>query len=174
MDYSSLILKNLMTDRFYLILLVVLISSMKYASYRSMWASAIINLVGTVLHECAHFFVGILLNAKPTSFSLFPQKKGDCYVTGNVGFRNMRFYNAMPTSLAPLLLLVVAYYVDKNFFGAFSLSLGNFLFYVFLMTILIENAIPSRTDIRVAFSNILGVVFYGVIGLAIVFWLQYY
>lgn len=71
---SSEVLTKLTTDRFLLILLVIVLTSFKRAAYKSMWLAVLINLPGTVLHECAHFVVGILLNAKPVSFSLFPKK----------------------------------------------------------------------------------------------------
>ena len=106
---SSEVLAKLTTDRFLLILLVIVLTSFKRAAYKSMWLAVLINLPGTVLHECAHFVVGILLNAKPVSFSLFPKKVDDHYVTGQVGFSNLKFYNALPVSMAPLLLLFAAF-----------------------------------------------------------------
>ena len=109
-------LANLTSDRFFLILAVIVLSSLKHSAYKSMWLTMLINLPGTILHECAHLIVGFLLNARPVSFSLFPKKAGDNYVTGQVGFSNLKFYNALPTSLAPLLLLVFAFLLNKYFF----------------------------------------------------------
>lgn len=52
-------------NRFFLILLVVILMRLKYGTYRSMWLSALINIPGTFLHELMHFMVGAFLNAQP-------------------------------------------------------------------------------------------------------------
>lgn len=90
-------LQSFFDNRFYLILLVVVLMRFKYTTYRSMWMSALVNIPGTFLHELMHFLVGALFNAKPCNFTLFPKKNenGD-YVMGSVGFRNIAYYNAIP------------------------------------------------------------------------------
>lgn len=153
-------LANLTSDRFFLILAVIMLSSLKHSAYKSMWLTMLINLPGTILHECAHLIVGFLLNARPVSFSLFPKKAGDNYVTGQVGFSNLKFYNALPTSLAPLLLLVFAFLLNKYFFELIKLSFGSYLLYIFLLTVIIENAMPSRTDFKQGFGYISGNLLY--------------
>ena len=92
---------------------------------------------------------------KPTS--------GDAYVMGSVGFKNIKFYNALPSAMAPLLLLVAGYYFNIWFFANVHLTLWRYFGYIIMQTIIIENALPSSTDFRVAFSNLLGVLFYGII-----------
>ena len=159
---------ELATDRFLLILLVIVLTSFKRAAYKSMWLAVLINLPGTVLHECAHFVVGILLNAKPVSFSLFPKKVDDHYVTGQVGFSNLKFYNALPVSMAPLLLLFAAYFVNKHMFDLVPLNFATYLIHIFLLTILIENAIPSRMDFYQGFRRVLGLILYGAIFMVMV------
>lgn len=160
---SSEVLAKLITDRFLLILLVIILTSFKRTAYKSMWLAVMINLPGTILHECAHFAVGLLLNAKPVSFSLFPKKVDDHYVTGQVGFSNMKFYNALPVSMAPLLLLFAAYFVNKYMFDYVQLNFATYLVYVFLLTILIENAMPSRMDFYQGFRHVLGLILYGAV-----------
>ena len=82
-------LSMVVNNRFLLILLVIVLLKMKYATYSSMWISALINIPGTILHESMHFIVGLLLNAYPTSFDLIPRKDGfGNYVMGSVGFRS--------------------------------------------------------------------------------------
>lgn len=157
------VLEKIMTNRFVLIFLVIFLSRLKYKTYGSMFMTALVNIPGTFLHETAHFFVGFLLNARPTSFNLVPKRSGDVYVTGNVGFRNLRFYNALPSAMAPLLLLPVGYWFDQWIFFNRELNLGNYIFYVLLQSIIIENALPSSTDFKVGFGNLLGVAFYGCI-----------
>ena len=75
-----------------------------------MWASALVNIPGTILHEMMHYIVGLVLNAHPCNFTIFPRKSPDgYYVMGSVGFRNVTFYNAIPSAMAPLLLLVIGF-----------------------------------------------------------------
>ncbi len=69
------ILNKFANNRFFLIFFVLALSSIKRSAYQSLWLAMLINLPGTALHECAHFIVGLLFNAKPVRFSLFPQKK---------------------------------------------------------------------------------------------------
>ena len=126
-----------------------------------MWTCALVNIPGTILHEFMHFFVGLVLNAHPSNFSIFPKKGGDGkYVMGSVGFRNIQFYNALPSALAPLLLLVLGFYINRYWLPHMQLTLVNYVFYVLLQTIIIENAMPSSTDFKVAFRYLSGVIFY--------------
>jgi hypothetical protein len=62
---------------------------------------------GTLCHELAHFGVGLLTNAEPTNISLFPRRKGKLWELGSVTFSNLRWYNAAPAALAPLLILLL-------------------------------------------------------------------
>ena len=72
---SPEVLSQFVSNRFFLILFVIVLTSLKHSAYSSIWMTTFINLTGTVFHEFAHFIVGLLLNAKPVEFSLFPQKK---------------------------------------------------------------------------------------------------
>lgn len=161
---SAEVLDEIVSNRFILILLVIFLSRLKYKTYSSMFLTALVNIPGTFLHETAHFTVGLLLNARPTSFTLVPKRASDGgYTTGSVGFKNLRFYNALPSAMAPLLLLPVGYYFDRWLFSNFDLNFGNYIFYVLLQSIIIENALPSSADFRIGFGNITGLAFYGVI-----------
>jgi len=71
---------------------------------------------GTLCHELAHFSVGLLTNAEPVGMSVLPRrikrKKGSPagahnWELGSVTFANLRWYNAAPAALAPLLVLLV-------------------------------------------------------------------
>ena len=57
---------------------------------------------GVFLHELLHFLVGLITNAKPSSFSIIPNR----VKAGSVSFTNLAWYNAIPTALAPLLGLL--------------------------------------------------------------------
>ena len=155
------ILLPLVNNRFIMILLVIVLLHLKYKTYSSMWASALVNIPGTLLHEFMHFIVGLVLNAQPSNFCLVPRKGADgTYVMGSVGFRNITFYNAIPSALAPLLLLFVGFYLNRYWLPRINLTAINYVGYVFLQTIIIENAMPSSTDFRVAVKYFLGIIIY--------------
>ncbi|MFC5460602.1 hypothetical protein [Massilia niabensis] len=62
---------------------------------------------GTLCHELAHFGVGLLTNAEPIGINLLPRRRGRVWELGSVTFANLRWYNAAPAALAPLLVLLV-------------------------------------------------------------------
>lgn len=64
-------------------------------------------LAGTLCHELAHFGVGLLTLARPRSFSVIPHRTGAQWTLGAVEFANLRWYNAAPTALAPVLTLAI-------------------------------------------------------------------
>ncbi len=162
---SQEFLQAFFDNRFYLILLVVFLTRLKYATYSSMWMSALVNIPGTLLHETMHFLVGAFLNARPCNFTVFPRRnlEGD-YVMGSVGFQNIAFYNAVPAALAPLLLLPIGFYINRYLLPMMEPTLLNYVLYVLLQTIIVENAIPSRTDFCVAGKFFSGIVLYMVLG----------
>ncbi|MBO5442393.1 MAG: hypothetical protein J6A33_01240 [Alphaproteobacteria bacterium] len=161
-------LRGFFDNRFYLILLVVILMRMKYNTYRSMWLSALVNIPGTMLHEMMHYLVGLFLNAAPCNFTLFPKKNEDGdYVMGSVSFRNVTFYNAVPSAMAPFLLLPIGFYINRYLLPVMQPTFFNYILYVLLQTIIIENAIPSNADFRVAGMYFRGVVLYGVLFVAL-------
>ena len=161
-------LQNFFNNRFYLILLVIILIHLKNATYRSMFMSALINIPGTILHELMHFVVGLFLNARPCNFNLIPRKNEDGnYVMGSVGFTNITFYNAVPAAMAPLLLLPIGFYINRYLLPLIQPSFVNYTIYVLLQTVIIENAMPSAADFRVAKMYFLGMVMYGVLLIAL-------
>ncbi len=172
---SPQFLSSFFDNRFYLILLVIILMRAKYATYRSMWLSSLVNVPGTILHECMHYLVGMFLNARPCNFTIFPRRDLDGnYVMGSVGFTNVTFYNAFPAAMAPLLLLPIGFYANRYLLPLLPPTLLNYVLYVLLQTIIIENAMPSRADFRVALNNPLGVVLYGVLGVLIFLSVEFY
>ncbi len=165
---SPAFLRGFFDNRFYLILLVIILMRVKYTTYNSLWLSSLVNIPGTILHEFMHFFVGMLLNARPCNFTIFPRRGEDgSYVMGSVGFRNVTFYNAVPASMAPLLLLPIGFYLNRYFLPTMEPTFVNYVLYVLLQTIIIENAMPSGADFRVARMYISGVLLYGFIFLSL-------
>lgn len=161
---SPEVLTLLANNRFFLILLVIVLMHLKYHTYSSMWATALVNIPGTALHELMHYTIGLIFNARPCNFTLFPKKSLDGgYVMGSVAFRNIRFYNAVPSAMAPLLLLFIGFYLNRYFLPTMRLTAVNYVLYVLLQTIIIENSMPSGADFRVAFLYPKGVVFYTIL-----------
>ena len=159
-DYAFL--QSFFNNRFYLILMVIVLVHLKNATYRSMFMSALINIPGTILHELMHYIVGLVLNARPCNFTVFPRKSPDgYYVMGSVGFRNVTFYNAVPSALAPLFLLVIGFYINRYYLPLMQPTMVNYVLYVLLQTIIIENAMPSGADFKVAGMYLRGVLLYG-------------
>ena len=157
-------LESFFNNRFYLILMVIVLIHLKNASYKSMLLCALINIPGTVLHEAMHFFVGLFFNARPRNFSLLPHRDDNGgYVMGSVSFSNVTAYNAVPAALAPLLLLPIGFYANRYVLPEIPPTFVNYVLYILLQTIIIENAIPSSTDFKVARMFFSGIVMYTVL-----------
>lgn len=65
------------------------------------------TLAGTICHEAAHLLVGLLVGARPVSFSLWPRRVGRHWQLGAVALTRVRWWNAAPAALAPLLILLL-------------------------------------------------------------------
>ncbi|MBF0448503.1 MAG: hypothetical protein HQL67_09905 [Magnetococcales bacterium] len=164
-------IQNLPDNRLFLIVVVLLMARIRRITTANRFLIGLINLIGTFFHELAHYLVGWLLLARPSGFSVWPKAKlGGGLVLGSVSFANLRFYNALPTALAPLLLVILAYYIDQEFFILIQQAPLSYLIYIFIMVILLENAIPSSTDLKVAFSQWGGTLFYLLITTLYFFW----
>ena len=69
------------------------------------------TLAGTICHELAHFCVGLLTAARPASFSILPRRVGPGWELGSVMLTRVRWYNAAPAALAPILILSLPFLV---------------------------------------------------------------
>ncbi|WP_426115791.1 hypothetical protein [Massilia sp. PWRC2] len=98
----------------------------------------VLTFAGTVCHELAHVLVGLLVGARPRGVSLLPKKVSGAggrlyWQLGSVTLSHLRWYNAAPAALAPLLLLLVPLAVafwrtrDGWHFGAVDLGLALLL-----------------------------------------------
>jgi hypothetical protein len=71
---------------------------------RANFAFAMVAFPGTLAHELLHFTVGFFVGARPVRLSLWPRRASNgSYVFGVVVFENLRWWNAAPASLAPLM-----------------------------------------------------------------------
>jgi hypothetical protein len=67
-----------------------------------------LTLAGTLCHEIAHYVIGFLTNARPTSINIIPKRiDRHHYQMGAVTFSNLRWYNAVFTALAPIIILAI-------------------------------------------------------------------
>ena len=80
---------------------------------------------------------------------------------GSVGFQNITYYNAVPAAMAPFLLLPIGFYINRHMLPFMEPTFSNYVLYVLLQTIIVENAIPSSVDFKVAGMYLRGVVMYG-------------
>lgn len=144
--------------------LVLIVASGIKRSNSNLFASWVANIIGTIFHELAHFIVGKILLAKPTNFSLIPHKIEESgkkyYVLGHVGFSKLNWFNSLPVAMAPLLLLLIAFYIENNYWNYFEYSFQNYIIFAYLLIVFILNAIPSRQDYKVAFDSIFGMLFW--------------
>jgi len=147
-----------------LVALILIIYSVIKRSNSTLLASWTTNIIGTVFHELAHYVIGKILLAKPVNFSLVPHKieeRGEkYYVLGHVNFSNLNWFNSLPVAMAPLLLLIIASYIENNYWKLFEYSFWNFMLFTYLLIVFILNAIPSRQDYKVAFSSVFGLLFW--------------
>ena len=146
---------------------IVLVSSLFLLARQTRSAPILVicltRLPGVILHELAHLLAGILFRARPESFNLIPQRRGDGrWALGSVAFRRVTAFNAVPIAFAPLALVPLAYLLFRFWFDWLAISLANTLLLYGLLFILVANALPSRQDLRVA-ANWRSILLYGII-----------
>lgn len=123
-------------------------------------------LPATFFHELAHFTISFFTLGRPKKISLLPRRSEKGWVLGYVESHNLNWINGSLITLAPLLLLPLAF-----FYLELSASEENLLF-IFLKGYVIANLIlgmtPSPTDFKIAFKHPL-MIFVGV-GVGVYFW----
>ncbi|MCE3606217.1 hypothetical protein LXA47_21785 [Massilia sp. P8910] len=65
------------------------------------------TVAGTICHELAHFVAGLLTGARPASFTVIPRRVGRHWELGSVTLTRVRWYNAAPAALAPLVIVLL-------------------------------------------------------------------
>lgn len=157
-------------DAFITVVLVILISRLKHVHCRDLWSAALVNGIGVFLHEVAHFMVALFLGGRPVRFSVWPKRTASGYLFGSVTCTRINPFNALPIGLAPLALFPLAWWIDQHFFVYFPANPINHLVYVFLLVIVIDNALPSVVDWHMARRHPLGVL--GWVGLMVGVWVM--
>jgi hypothetical protein len=65
------------------------------------------TLTGTLCHELAHWLVGLVTGARPGGLTVIPVKRAGHWQLGSVTLTRVRWYNAAPAALAPLLIILI-------------------------------------------------------------------
>lgn len=126
---------------------------MLYLLRRSLLSLSIAAFPGTLLHELAHFIVGLLLFGRPSGFSVIPRRTTHGYALGSVRFANVRWYNGCFIGLAPLLLLPLALWLLAwRMHGLQALQVQE-IAWAYLLATLIYAALPSWPDIKIAATS---------------------
>jgi len=150
-------------------IVVIVYSLVQKANHHSLFGAWIANLFGVFFHELVHALIGAFLYAKPNRFIIVPRvvsiKNKSYYNLGRVEFDNLRWFNAFPTSIAPLFLLPLAYYLEANYwYLPFVKHELSWLFlYIYVQIVLIINSIPSIIDFENAFKNPISAIFWVVL-----------
>jgi hypothetical protein len=71
------------------------------------------TVAGTICHELAHYCVGLVTGAKPTSLTIIPRRVGRNWELGSVTLTRVRWYNAAPAALAPFLIITLPFLVAR-------------------------------------------------------------
>jgi hypothetical protein len=138
-------------------LLVVVFYVLLRAARRSMWRIALLALPGTIAHELMHLAVGLVLRAKPQAFSIWPRRNSKGWTLGSVAFGNIGLLNGAFVTLAPLLLLPVAWLCFVHVLLPLWVEdrWGWWLAGGYLAATALFAALPSFQDLRVGGPSIL-------------------
>lgn len=113
---------------------------------------AIFVLPGTFIHELLHFMVGLILNARPVSFSVWPRKSGPAaWTMGSVGFTNVRWYNGAAVGLAPLLAPATATWFAPDA-ASWHMELGDLKYWA-LAAPVFSMCLPSWADVKICLAS---------------------
>jgi hypothetical protein len=115
---------------------------------------ALLALPSTLAHETTHFVVALLLGGKPSGMQLWPTRQGNHYALGHVTVRNSTWFNLGPISLAPLLLIPLAWYLLR--YVPAKPSWWEVLMWGALLGSLLYGSLPSGADWRLAFRAPIG------------------
>lgn len=160
LDYINLSIMNLFYKNkiFGFLLTTILIMKCKQLSLKNIYMASFVYLIGTFFHELTHFLFSWLFTLKkPSGFSIWPIKENGYFIFGSVKTKKeyLNFFNAFPIAFAPLCLFFMSLFVFDNFFifytDFFEINSFSIVLYLFLVTTLLVNSIPSRADIRMSF-----------------------
>ncbi len=126
---------------------------------------ALLAWPGTVLHELAHWLTAMVLGGQPSSMSVVPVRAERGWRLGSVGMRRVRWFNALPIGMAPLLLAPLAVFA---LFRASHIEASSWMHWALLYVAASAavSCLPSLTDWKLVASRPLGVLVYAALGAA--------
>ncbi len=126
---------------------------------RSALLHALLVLPGTLLHELAHWIIATLLGGQPTSLSVVPGRTEHGWRLGSVGIARVRWFNALPIGLAPLLLAPIAVLALIHASRADAASWVHWAL-LYVASSAAVSCLPSLQDLKVVASRPLGALLY--------------
>jgi hypothetical protein len=159
LDYINITIMNLFYKNkiFGFLLTTILIMKCKQLSLKNIYMASLVYIIGTFLHELTHFlFSWIFTLKKPSDLSIWPIKENGYFIFGSVKTKKeyLNSFNAFPIAFAPLCLFFMSLFVFDNFFifytSFFEINSFSIILYLFLVTTLLVNSIPSRADIQMS------------------------
>lgn len=146
---------------FFTTLMTISIMRFKHLSKTNNYFAALVYFIGTFFHELSHYIVALITTMKiPKRVSLLPKveningKKTIVLGYVEISKENVNIFNAFLIAMAPLILLYLAYLVSKYFFifytNYYQINLLGYFLYLFLITTLIVNSVPSSADFKMA------------------------
>jgi hypothetical protein len=113
----------------------------------------VFTVAGTICHELAHFVVGLVTFASPGALTIIPRRVGRHWELGSVTLTRVRWYNAAPAALAPVLILalplIVAWWRTRHGWHFQPLD----LLLAFLLAPQFLSFWPSPMDWRIALRS---------------------
>lgn len=118
------------------------------------------RLPASALHEAEHFIIALLTGSRPTSYTIFPKPVEGGWILGSVKCQRIWALSAFPVAMAPLLNLPFAWLSYQT--HTFSGWIGTY--------VLLAASVPSGQDVKIATSNITGLLTWLLVIAAVVLW----
>lgn len=122
-----------------------------FAPRLGMWAFSLFSLPGTIAHELGHWFVALVLGAKPSFPNIIPKREGGTWALGSVRV-SPNILTRIPIALAPLGLLPLGIWYAVAHSEA---SGGWYLVHIWVASTFIAASLPSKQDWIVALPAII-------------------
>ncbi len=120
---------------------------------------ALLAWPGTVLHELSHWLVAMLTGGRPTSLSLVPSRTERGWRLGAVGIGSVRWFNALPIGIAPLLLAPLAW-IALSYSTRFAAATWQHWAALYVAVAAAASCLPSLADWKIVFSRPIGLLLY--------------
>jgi len=147
------------------ILTIIFLNNLKHKIIymQNLFIVFLMGFFTTFFHELAHYLIALILGGRPKELSIIPKKmeyEGYIYYTfGNVNAYANKFTGFF-IGIAPVIWLIAGYFLAKWYFYFFEADFLHTELFFILEWILVENGLPSKSDLKIAFQSIWGAVFF--------------